>query len=255
MKIIRLFILALFSVLAMVLSPAAYTADPIRLPRQDWHFSGPLGTFDRASLQRGYMIYRRICAACHSMKYVAFRNLEDIGYSKTQIKAISAEYTYTDGPDEQGRMYERPGLPSDYFKSPYPNQNAARAIHNGALPPDLSLIIKARHHGPDHVYGILTGYEEAPEGTTLRAGQYWNRYMPGHIIAMAPPLAENMIAYEDGTPQTREQYARDVVTFLTWAAEPMLEDRKRAGMKALLFLLVFTGIMYAIQKRIWAAVR
>ncbi len=255
MKTIRLVIFTSFSVLAVVLSSVAYTAEPIQLPRQDWHFSGPLGTFDRASLQRGYMIYRRVCAACHSMKYVAFRNLEDIGYSEAQIKAIAAEYTYTDGPDDEGKMYERPGLPSDRFKSPYPNHNAARAANNGALPPDLSLIIKARHRGPDHVYGILTGYEEAPEGVTLRAGQFWNRYMPGHIIAMVPPLAEDMITYEDGTPQTVEQYARDVVTFLAWAAEPMLEDRKRAGMKVLIFLLIFTGIMYAIKERIWTAVR
>lgn len=255
MRTIQLILVVLFFMPAMMLSPAAHAAEPVQLPHQDWHFSGLLGTFDRASLQRGYMIYRRICSACHSMKHVTFRNLEDIGYSKAQIKAIAAEYTYTDGPDEQGRMYERPGLPSDHFKLPYPNHNAARTVNNGALPPDLSLIIKARHHGPDHVYGILTGFEAPPDGVTLRPGQFWNRYMPGHIIAMVPPLAEDMITYEDGTPQTVEQYARDVVTFLAWAAEPMLEDRKRAGMKVLIFLLIFTGIMYAIKERIWTAVR
>lgn len=255
MKTMRLIVVVLFSMPGVALSLVAYATEPVQLPHQDWHFSGPLGTFDRASLQRGYMVYRKVCAACHSMKYVAFRNLEDIGYSEAQIKAIAAEYIYTDGPDEQGRMYERPGLPSDHFKSPFPNHNAARAVNNGALPPDLSLIIKARYQGPDHVYGILTGFEAAPEGVVLRPGQFWNRYMPGHIIAMVPPLVENMITYEDGTPQTVEQYARDVVTFLTWAAEPILEDRKRAGLKVLIFLLVFTGIMYAIKERIWAAVR
>ena len=236
-----------------IITPAFAAGGGDKPESQDWGFSGAFGTFDRGALQRGYKVYREVCAACHSMKRVAFRNLEALGYDEGQIKAIASEYTVTDGPDEEGEMFDRPARPSDYFPSPYPNDNAAKAA-NGALPPDLSLITKARAHGADYLYALMTGYEEPHEGTELLEGQYYNKYMSGHIIAMAPPLTDDIVAYEDETPQTVEQYARDVAEFLAWAAEPEMEERKRTGIKVLIFLLIFTGVMYGIKKKTWADV-
>lgn len=250
MKKITLIALALLSFVPA--SAAQASSESVEPPRQDWSFNGPTGTFDRAALQRGYKVYREVCSACHSMKQMAFRNLEGIGYSEGQIKTITAEYTVADGPNEDGDMYERPALPSDHFKSPFANDNAAKASNGGALPPDLSLIVKARHGGADYVYGILTGYAEPPAGKVLQPGQNWNKYMPGHVIAMAPPLSDGAVTYDDGSPQTAAQYASDVATFLTWASEPSLEDRKRTGIKVLIFLLAFAGVMYAVKRRIWA---
>ncbi|MEZ5815156.1 MAG: cytochrome c1 [Alphaproteobacteria bacterium] len=222
---------------------------------QDWHFSGPLGTFDRPALQRGLKVYREVCAACHSLKRIAFRNLEDLGYDESQTKTIAAEYTVTDGPDDEGEMFERPARPSDRFPSPYANDNQAKSANNNALPPDLSLITKARPHGADYIYAILTGYEEAPHhGPALLEGQYYNKYMSGHVIAMPPPLSDDQVVYEDETPQTVEQYARDVSEFLTWAAEPSMEARKRMGIKVLIFLIAFAFVMYGIKKKVWADV-
>lgn len=224
------------------------------LPKQDWSFNGPLGTYDRASLQRGFQVYKQVCAACHGMKRVAYRNLADLGYSEAQIKTVAAEYTFMDGPNDEGEMFERPGKPSDHFKSPYANDNAAKANNNGALPPDLSLITKARAGGADYIYAILTGYEEAPAGADLAVGQHWNRYMAGNKIAMPAPLADGAVPYEDGSPTTVAQYAHDVSTFLTWAAEPEMEHRKQTGLKVLIFLAVFAGLMYAVKKKIWSNV-
>jgi ubiquinol-cytochrome c reductase cytochrome c1 subunit len=221
---------------------------------QHWHFDGMFGTYDKASMQRGLKVYREVCAACHSLNRISFRNLEDLGYEEGQVKNIASQYNVTDGPNDDGEMFERPALPSDAFPSPYPNEKAAKAMNNGALPPDLSLIIKARHHGPDYVYGILTGYEPAPEGTTLLEGQYWNRTMPGHIIAMPQPMQDGQVVYEDEAAQTVHQYAYDVVNFLTWASDPNMEQRKRTGIKVLIFLAVFAGIMYAVKRKIWADV-
>ncbi len=224
------------------------------LPHQHWHFDGMFGTYDKSSMQRGLKVYREVCSACHSLKRVYFRNLEDLGYDDGQVKAIANEYTIHDGPNDEGEMFDRPGLPSDHFTSPFANDNAAKASNGGALPPDLSLIIKARHHGPDYVYGILTGFEPAPEGTVLLPGQNWNKYMPGHIIAMAAPLTDGQVAYEDGSPQTVEQYSHDVVNFLAWASDPTMETRKRTGIKVLIFLAVFAGVMYGVKRKIWADV-
>jgi ubiquinol-cytochrome c reductase cytochrome c1 subunit len=242
-------------VLALALTGAAMAGKSTApLPQQDWGFEGPFGTFDRAALQRGLKVYRNVCAACHGMKKIAFRNLAALGYDEAQIKAIAAEYTYIDGPNDEGDMFERPGLPSDRYKSPYANDNQAKAANNGALPPDLSLIVKARKDGANYLYGLLTGYETAPEGVKLLDGQYYNKVMPGHIIAMAPPLADDAVVYEDGSPQTVEQYAKDVTEFLTWASEPSMEERKKLGINVLIFLFVFAGVMYAIKKKIWSDV-
>lgn len=220
----------------------------------DFSFNGPFGTYDKASLQRGLMVYRNVCSACHSLKRVAYRNLEALGYSEEQTKAIAAEYTVMDGPNDEGEMFERPARPSDKFKSPFPNDNAAMAANGGALPPDLSLITKARHGGADYVFSLMTGYGVAPEHISVPEGKYYNRTMAGNVIAMAPPLAAGAVAYEDGSPQTVEQYAKDVSTFLAWAAEPEMEQRKQMGVKVILFLVVFAGIMYAVKRQVWKKV-
>lgn len=224
------------------------------MPNLDWSFEGPFGTYDRAALQRGYQVYKQVCSACHAMKRVSYRNLSALGYNEAQIKTIAAEYTVMDGPDDDGEMFERPARPSDHFKSPYTNDNQAKAANNGALPPDLSLIIKARHGGADYVYGILTGYEAPPAGIEMATGQHWNKMMAGNKIAMPAPLADGAVSYEDGTPGTVDQYARDVAQFLTWAAEPEMEQRKQTGIKVLLYLAVFAGLMYAVKRKIWAKV-
>ena len=224
------------------------------LPDVDWDFQGPTGSYDRASLQRGFQVYKQVCAACHGMKRIAYRNLSALGYTEDQIKSVAAEYSIIDGPDDEGEMFERPGRPSDHFKNPYANDNQAKAANNGALPPDLSLIVKARVGGPDYIYGLLTGYEEAPAGTELATGQHWNKYMPGNKIAMPAPLLEGAVAYEDGSPTTVDQYAHDVVQFLSWASEPEMEVRKQTGIKVIFFLVIFAGLLYAVKRKIWAKV-
>lgn len=230
-------------------------------PKQmQWHFDGPFGTFDRAALQRGLKVYRQVCASCHGMKQIYYRNLEALGYDEAQIKNIAASYTVIDGPNEDGDMFERPGIPSDRYVSPFENKEQAKMANGGAYPPDLSLITMARNDGPNYLYSLLTGYKEAPEGTELLDGQYWNKYMPGHVIAMAPPLSDGLVSYDDENPDTAdaeetvEQYAKDLTEFLTWAGDPYMEERKRTGIKVILFLLVFAGIMYAYKKKIWADV-
>lgn len=229
-------------------------AEAVALPKQQWSFNGLFGTFDRGALVRGLQVYRGVCQGCHSLKLIAFRNLREIGLTEEQVKKIAAEYEVTDGPNDQGEMFKRPGVPSDYFVPPFPNEKAARAANNGAYPPDLSLMVKARDGGADYVYALLTGYREPPAGTTLGEGMQYNAYFPGHQIAMPPPLAEDAVEYADKTKATVAQMAKDVTTFLAWAAEPELETRKRMGVKVLLFLLVLTGMLYAVKRKIWADV-
>ena len=243
---------AVAAVLGMTAMPALAAGGTEYIPDVKWSFDGPFGTYDRAALQRGLQVYRQVCSACHALEHKSYRNLADLGYSEAQIKTIAAEYTVTDGPNDDGDMFDRPARPSDKFKAPYANEKQARAANNGAYPPDLSLITKARVGGANYVYGVLTGYEDAPEGVTLQAGQYYNKTMSGHILAMAPPLADGAVMYEDGSPATLDQYAHDVAQFLTWAAEPEMEQRKRMGVKVLLFLAAFAGIMYATKRQIWS---
>lgn len=235
-------------------APAQAATSEYPLPKQRWSFDGVFGTYDRSALQRGFQVYREVCAACHGMDYLSYRNLADLGYSDGQIKALAAEYMIMDGPDDEGEMFERPGLPSDRFKNPYPNPQAAKAVNNGAYPVDLSLIAKARVGGPDYIYALLTGYEEAPANREMLPGQYWNRAMAGHVISMPPPLSAGQVVYADGTDQGVDQYARDVAQFLMWAAEPKLEVRKYTGVKVFLFLLVFTGVLYGVKRKIWSSV-
>ena len=239
-------------------------------PRQKWSFAGPFGHYDKGQLQRGFKVYKEVCAVCHGMKYVAFRNLEALGYSDGQVKAIASEYKIPDGPNDQGGMFERAGRPADYFPTPWPNENAARARYNG-VPPDFSVLAKARgyergfpwfifdmfiqfqEHGVDYIHALMVGYKEkAPAGVTLPAGSFYNEYFPGHAIAMPPPLSDKRVDYTDGSPTTVDQYAKDVAAFMMWAAEPHLEARKRIGFQVMIFLLVLAGLVYFTKKKVWA---
>lgn len=221
-------------------------------PPGGWPHQGAFGTYDRAALQRGFQVYKQVCSTCHALRYLSYRDLADLGFNEAEVKAIAAEYQVNDGPNDQGEMYQRPGRPSDDFVRPYPNDNAARAANGGALPPNLSLIIKAREGHEDYVYSILTGYGLQPEpGETMGVGMNYNPYFPGHQIAMPQPLNENSVTYADGTKATVEQEARDVVQFLAWASEPKMEDRKQTGLRVILFLVVFAALMYGVKRSIW----
>lgn len=240
---------------AAFLAPAAARAsEGGEIFTQAWPHQGLTGTYDKAALQRGFQVYKEVCAACHAVKYLSYRNLEELGYTPEQVKAVAAEATVTDGPNDDGEMFERPGRPSDPFKRPYLNDKAARAANGGALPPDLSLVVKARAHGEDYIFSLLTGYADAPAGVTLAPGMNYNKAFPGHQIAMAKPLNEGQVSYGDGTQATVDQMARDVTQFLAWAAEPYQDDRKRMGMKVVIFLLVFAGVMLAAKRKIWRGV-
>ncbi len=239
---------------SLVLAGPALAAEEVALPAQRWSFSGPFGTFDRAALQRGYQVYKEVCASCHSMSLIRFRDLSALGFNEDEIKAIAAEYEVTDGPNDQGEMFQRPAKPSDKFKAPFPNDNAARAANNGALPPDLSLMSKARKGGADYVYALLTGYsDQPPAGVTLMEGMSYNKYFPGHQIGMPKPINPDQVTFADGTKATVEQMSHDVSTFLAWTAEPELEARKRLGVKVILFLIIFTGLLYATKRKVWSA--
>lgn len=233
---------------------AARAAEGVELKQIDWSFDGPFGTFDRAQLKRGFQVYREVCAACHSIKFVSYRNLSEAGgpeYTEAAVKTIAAESTVMDGPNNDGEMFERPAEPKDRIVKPYPNDNAARAANNGALPPDLSLMTKARKNGPDYVYSILTGYADAPEGVVMAEGMQFNHYFPGQQIAMPAPLTDDQVTYEDGTPATLDQMSKDVTAFLMWTAEPKLEHRHKLGLKVMIFLAVFAALLFAVYKRIW----
>lgn len=236
-----------------LLSGTAMASSDAEHPKQlHWPFDGMTGTLDRQAAQRGFQVYKEVCAACHGLKRVAYRNLEQLGFSEGEIKAIAAEKNVMDGPNDDGEMFERPARPADKFVSPYANDKAARAANGGALPPDLSLIVKARVDGANYVYSLLTGYTEPPADREIAAGMNYNPYFPGGQIAMPPPLVEGGVTYQDGTPATVDQMARDVTVFLQWAAEPEMEQRKRLGIKALIFLGIMTIFLYAAKKRIWS---
>ena len=225
-----------------------------RPPAQRWSFDGPFGSFDLAAAQRGFQVYSEVCSLCHSMQYLHYRDLEGIGLSDEQIKAIAAAVTVPQGVDDQGNPKEGPATPASQFRSPFPNEQAARAAQNGALPPDLSLIINAREGHADYVYAILTGYADAPPGMQMQDGMNYNKMFPGHQIAMPPPLQDGRVTYADGTPATVEQMAHDVVTFLTWAANPEMVERKQIGWRWVLFFLIMAGLTYGVKRKVWADV-
>ena len=212
------------------------------------------GTYDTASVQRGFKVYREVCASCHAMKFLSYRDLGALGYTPEQVKAVAASVTVQEL-GEDGQMVDRPGRPSDAFKSPFPNDRAARAANNGALPPDMSLLVKSREHGEDYIYALLNGYEAPPSCATVNTGMNWNKYFPTHQIAMPKPISDNQVSYTDGTEATLDREARDVTQFLAWASEPHLNHRKEMGLKVVLFMIVFSCIMAASKCRVWEGVR
>jgi cytochrome c1 len=253
------------------------------IEHQTWSFGGFTGQFDKAQLQRGFQVYKEVCSACHGLKHLSFRNLAEPGgpeFPEASVKALAAEWPnrITDGPDDSGKMFERPAKLSDPILGPYKNDKEARAAQNGALPPDLSLIAKARsvHNeafwpkhvllmardivkgyqegGPDYIYALMTGYKEPPAGVTVAEGMHYNVAFPSKQLAMPPPLADDVVAYEDGTPTKVANYAQDVSAFLAWAADPSLNARKRIGWQVLLYLLITTTLLYFAKKRIWSKI-
>ncbi|MBT3791458.1 MAG: cytochrome c1 [Rhodospirillales bacterium] len=250
---IKLKHITLSLILSAALIGGAFASGAPKPTAQKWSFDGIFGKFDRAALQRGFQVYKEVCSSCHSMDYLSYRNLSALGYSEKEIKAIAATTEVIDGPNDEGEMYTRKGRPYDRFKAPFPNANAARAANNGAFPPDLSVITKARLHGPDYLYALMTSYKETPpKGVKLAEGMFYNSAFGGGQIAMVPPLGEEAVEYTDGTKATTKQMAKDVTVFMSWAAEPEMEERKRLGIKVLLFLLVLTGLLYALKRKIWA---
>ncbi len=252
--------------------PTHFPMKPVK--QVEWSFAGPFGHWDVGQLQRGLKVYKEVCSACHSMKYVAFRNLADLSYDEAQIKAFAAEYTITDGPNVDGEMFDRPGVASDRFPSPFPNAEAAAAANNGAAPPDFSLLAKARavergfpwfvfdiftlyaENGPDYIYSLLTGYEEAPAGMEMPEGGNYNpHFMSGMSIAMSNPLSDGVVTYDDGSPETVDQYARDISAFLMWAAEPNLVERKALGFRVFIFLSIFAALLYFTRQAVWSDVK
>lgn len=263
--------------LALVAGPALAAGNAKHPRNVDFSFEGPFGKFDQAQLQRGYKVYREVCAACHGMHLLSFRNLGQKGgpfydpaYSNPNdnpyVRAIAAEYQINDVDSETGDIVQRPGTSADRFPDPYPNEAAARAGNGGALPPDLSVIVKARHYGAEYIYSLLSGYVDPPAGLQVSPGQYYNPYMHGDLhaywtgeghapkggfIAMPPQLAPDKVSFDDGTPSTIDQQAKDVAAFLAWAAEPKMEERKAFGFGAMIYLVIFAGLLYASYRRIW----
>ena len=253
-------IFKLFSIIILLTlnSYSAISAEKVEYLKTDWSFKGLFGKFDRASLQRGYQVYTEVCAACHSMKYLSYRNLSEKGgpeFSLAQAKAIAASFEVTDGPNADGEMFQRPGKLSDKFVMPYENVKAAEAANGGAYPPDMSVLVKARGGGVDYIYSLLQGYEDAPSGMILDDGVHYNKYMYGNKIKMSAPLSDGIIEYSDGTNPNVEQMSKDVTTFLMWAAEPSLEARHQMGFKAIVYLIILTILVYFSMKRIWSRVK
>ncbi len=272
MNIKRTIFAAVLAGSAVALAAPAYAqlAEQVPPPRLTWSFAGPFGHYDQAQLQRGLKIYREVCSNCHSMDLVSFRNLAEeggLGYSEAQVKQIASEYKIKDL-DDKGNPIERAGRPADHFPSPFPNELAAKATY-GVAPPDMSTLAKARTYqrgfpwfvfdiftqyqeqGPDYIAAILKGYENPPKGFTVPPGGHYNEYFPGHNIAMPPPLTAGQVKYDDGSPETMDQYSKDVAAFLMWAAEPHLDARKRIGFQVMVFLIIFAGLLYFTKKKVW----
>jgi len=256
-KAMRIYPLMVLALLAMMMLPAAaYATEAHNMPppQQYWPHKGFLGKYDKASLQRGFQVYREACSSCHSLRLMSYRNLQDLGFTEAQVKAVAADYTVMDGPNDEGDMFERTAVPSDRFVSSFANAEQARFANNGALPPDMSLLVKARHGGEDYIYSILTGYATPPENVTVPDGMHWNNYFLGNQIAMPPPLSDGQITYSSGRSASVESAARDVVQFLAWTSEPHMEYRKTIGLKVLFFMVFFAIVAYAAKRRVWADV-
>ena len=223
----------------------------VELMKQNWPFDGIFGRFDESSLQRGFQVYREVCAACHGIRHISYRDLKGIGYTNDEIKVIAADYEVMDGPNDDGEMFEREARPSDKFVGPYENDKIARLANNGAYPPDLSLIVKARADGANYMYSLLNGYKEFPDNFEASEGMYYNEFYPGNQIAMPSPLMDDIVEYSDGTEATQSQIAKDVTSFLAWTAEPELEERKSLGVKTLFFLILITLMLLGVKRKIW----
>ena len=223
----------------------------VELMKQNWPFNGIFGRFDESSLQRGFQVYREVCAACHGIRHISYRDLKGFGYTNDEIKVIAADYEVKDGPNDDGEMFEREARPSDKFVGPYENDKIARLANNGAYPPDLSLIVKARADGANYLYSLLNGYKEFPDNFEASEGMYYNEFYPGNQIAMPSPLMDDIVEYSDGTEATQSQIAKDVTSFLAWTAEPELEERKSLGVKTLFFLILITIMLLGVKRKIW----
>lgn len=235
---------------------ASAADEALHSPNYNWKHTLPWQSFDHASIRRGYLVYKQICATCHSLDRIAFRHLVGVSHTEEEVKELAAEFEVQDGPNEEGEMFGRPGKLTDRFPRPYPNDEAARYSNNGSLPPDLSLIIKARHGGENYVFSLLTGYREPPHGIQLRSGLYYNPYFAGGSIGMAPPLAvDGMVEYDDGTEATISQMAKDVTTFLCWAAEPEHDERHKMGLKAIFVLGLLSVSAFYLKKFKWSTLK
>ncbi|XP_040208107.1 cytochrome c1, heme protein, mitochondrial [Rana temporaria] len=242
--------------LALALHRSVKASDlELHAPSYPWSHGGFLSSLDHASVRRGYQVYKQVCAACHSMDYLAFRNLVGVSHTEAEAKALAEEFEILDGPDDNGEMFTRPGKLSDHFPKPYLNPEAARAANNGALPPDLSYIANARHGGEDYIFSLLTGYCDPPAGVTMREGLYFNPYFLGQAIGMAPPIYNEVLEYDDGTPASMSQVAKDVCTFLRWASEPEHDDRKRMGMKIVMMTTFIAAVIYYMKRHRWSVLK
>ena len=250
-KLILFFLLILFN------TQKVFAASSSELLKVDWSFKSFFGKYDRASLQRGYQVYNEVCASCHSLKYLSYRNLAEKGgpeFSEAEAKAIAANFEVTDGPDSTGEMFTRPARLSDKFVNPYANEEEAKSVNGGAYPPDMSVLVKARSGGADYIYSLLLGYEDPPANVKLDEGVYYNKYMYGNKIKMSAPLSDGLIEYSDGTKATTEQMAKDVVSFLMWAAEPHLEQRHKFGFRVIIYLIIISVLVYFSMKKIWSRI-
>ena len=253
----NIFKIICITILLLIGTNQLKAAEKVQLLKVDWSFKGLFGKFDRASLQRGFQVYKEVCSSCHSMQYLSYRNLGEEGgpeFSIEEVKAIAASVEIQDGPDSQGEMFTRSGRPADKFASPYENVNASMAANGGAYPPDMSVLVKARPGGSNYIYSVLMGYEDPPIGTTLDDGVYYNKYMIGNKIKMSAPLSEDIVEYTDGTKATVDQMSKDVTTFLSWAAEPELEERHKTGVKVIVYLILLTILVYLSMKKIWSRI-
>ena len=248
-KLLKFFLAFNFILLSPSVLPSA--SNNVELMKQNWPFNGVFGRFDQSSLQRGFQVYREVCAACHGIRQISYRDLKGIGYSNDEIKFIAAEYQVLDGPNDEGEMFERDARPSDKFVGPYENDKVARLANNGAYPPDLSLIVKARADGANYLYSLLNGYKDFPDNFEASEGMYYNEFYPGNQIAMPSPLMDDLVEYSDGTEATQSQIAKDVTSFLAWTAEPELEERKSLGVKTLFFLILITIMLLGVKRKVW----
>jgi ubiquinol-cytochrome c reductase cytochrome c1 subunit len=241
---------------AALYNSSVFASDGVLVPTlMPWDHGGYLTAYDAAAIRRGHQVYSQVCASCHGLRAIAYRNLVGVCYSEEEAKAMAEDVEFQDGPNDEGEMFERPGKLSDYFPSPYPNEEAARFANNGAYPPDLSLITKARPGGADYVFALLTGYKDPPAGLQPRDTQYYNPYFPGGWIGMPAPISEGAVEYEDGTSPTVTQMAKDVCVFLTWAAEPEADERKLMGFKLMTSLTVLFGFTWWYKRRTWSVIK